>query len=303
LIKVIAIMLVNGVSLGSILLLSALGLSVTFGLMRVINMAHGEFLMIGAYTTFVVQNLFLAYLPQYAFDLYFPISLAASFFVSALFGIVLEAVVISKLYGREIDSLLATWGVSLLLRQAARSIFGAPNVNVIAPSFLNGVIRVGGAMMSIKRTFIIGLAAASLLIVWGLMYKSSFGSRMRACIQNRNMAQCLGIKVRLVDSMTFAIGSGIAGMAGCALTLLGSVGPTLGGNYLVDAFMVVVLGGVGRLKGAVFGAIVIGLCGTIIEFETTASIAKAAVLVLVIIFLQKKPQGFFTVRSRALDEV
>lgn len=298
----ITTMLVNGISLSSILLLSALGLSVTFGLMRVINMAHGEFLMIGAYTTFAVQNLFLAYVPKELFDLYFPAALIASFFVSAFIGIVLEAAVISRLYGREIDSLLATWGVSLVLQQAARSIFGAPNVNITAPSFLNGVVHLGGTVLSVKRIFIILLAAACLLIVWRIMYRLPFGSQMRACIENRNMAGCLGIRVRRVDRLTFAMGSGIAGLAGCALTLLGSVGPTLGGNYLVDAFMVVVLGGVGRLAGAVIGAAIIGVSNTVIEFGTGASIAKALVLVLVIVFLQKKPQGLFSIRSRALDE-
>ena len=182
-------MMVNGISLSSILLLSALGLSVTFGLMRVINMAHGEFLMIGAYTTFMVQNLFLAHVPKELFDLYFPVALIASFVVSAFIGIALEAAVISRLYGREIDSLLATWGVSLVLQQAARSIFGAPNVNITAPSFLNGVVHLGGAVLSIKRIFIL-LAAVCLLIVWFIMYRLPFGSQMRACIQNRDMAGC-----------------------------------------------------------------------------------------------------------------
>lgn len=294
--------LFNGLSLSSILLLAALGLSITFGLMRVINMAHGEFIMIGAYSTFLVQNFFIAFLPKGAFDFYFPAAIIVSFFVAALFGAVLEQLVIKRLYGRETDSLLATWGVSLVLQQLARSIFGAPNVNVSAPSFLNGNFEVAGVIMTYKRLFIIVLVALCLALMYILMYKTSYGKRVRATMQNRSMAQCLGIRTNRIDTLTFAIGSGLAGVAGCALCLLGSVGPSLGQNYIVDTFMVVVLGGVGRLAGSIAGALLIGMSNAAIQFGTSANIAKAIVLFLVIMFLQKKPQGLFTIHTRSLDE-
>lgn len=292
----------NGLSLSSILLLAALGLSITFGLMRVINMAHGEFIMIGAYTTYLVQNFFKAFLPESLFDLYFPIAIIVSFAVAFGFGILLEQLVIKRLYGRETDSLLATWGVSLVLMQLARSIFGAPNVNVSSPSFLNGNLQVLGVIMTYKRLFIIALVILCMVGMYILMYKSNYGKKVRATMQNRPMAQCLGIRTNKIDSYTFAIGSGLAGIAGCALCLLGSVGPSLGQNYIVDTFMVVVLGGVGRLAGSVAGALLIGISSSIFQFSLSANIAKALVLFLVILFLQKKPQGLFTIHSRALDE-
>jgi len=294
--------LFNGISLSSILLLAALGLSITFGLMRVINMAHGEFIMIGAYSTFLVQNFFIRFLPASAFDLYYPVAILVSFFVSAGFGAALEQLVIKRLYGRETDSLLATWGVSLVLQQLARSIFGAPNVNVSAPSILNGNFEVAGVIMTYKRLFIIVLVAFCLLLMYLLMYKTSYGKKVRATMQNRSMAQCLGIHTNRIDTLTFAIGSGLAGVAGAALCLLGPVGSSLGQNYIVDTFMVVVLGGVGKLAGSIAGALLIGMSNAAIQFGTSANIAKAIVLFLVIMFLQKRPQGLFTIRSRSLDE-
>ena len=294
--------LFNGISLSSILLIAALGLSITFGLMRVINMAHGEFIMIGSYTTYLVQLLFIRFIPSSLFDIYYPIAIFASFGVCYLFGILLERFVIKRLYGRETDSLLATWGISLVLMQLARSIFGAPNVNVSSPSFLNGNITVFNVVMTYKRIFIILLVALCMLGMYFLMYKSKFGTMVRATMQNRKMAQCLGIDTNKIDSITFGIGSGLAGIAGCALCLLGSVGPTLGQNYIVDTFMVVVLGGVGRLAGTIAGALLIGISSSVIQFGTSSNIAKALVLLLVIIFLQKKPQGLFSIHSRALDE-
>lgn len=294
--------LFNGISLSSILLLAALGLSITFGLMRVINMAHGEFIMIGAYSTFLVQNFFIRFLPASAFDLYYPVAILVSFFVSAGFGAVLEQLVIKRLYGRETDSLLATWGVSLVLQQLARSVFGAPNVNVSAPSVLNGNFEVAGVIMTYKRLFIILLVAFCLLLMYLLMYKTSYGKKVRATMQNRSMAQCLGIHTNRIDTLTFAIGSGLAGVAGAALCLLGPVGSSLGQNYIVDTFMVVVLGGVGKLAGSIAGALLIGMSNAAIQFGTSANIAKAIVLFLVIMFLQKRPQGLFTIRSRSLDE-
>lgn len=294
--------LFNGISLSSILLLAALGLSITFGLMRVINMAHGEFIMIGAYSTFLVQNFFIRFLPASAFDLYYPVAILVSFFVSAGFGAALEQLVIKRLYGRETDSLLATWGVSLVLQQLARTIFGAPNVNVSAPSILNGNFEVAGVIMTYKRLFIILLVAFCLLLMYLLMYKTSYGKKVRATMQNRSMAQCLGIHTNRIDTLTFAIGSGLAGVAGAALCLLGPVGSSLGQNYIVDTFMVVVLGGVGKLAGSIAGALLIGMSNAAIQFGTSANIAKAIVLFLVIMFLQKRPQGLFTIRSRSLDE-
>lgn len=294
--------LFNGISLSSILLLAALGLSITFGLMRVINMAHGEFIMIGAYSTFLVQNFFIRFLPASAFDLYYPVAILVSFFVSAGFGAALEQLVIKRLYGRETDSLLATWGVSLVLQQLARSVFGAPNVNVSAPSVLNGNFEVAGVIMTYKRLFIILLVAFCLLLMYILMYKTSYGKKVRATMQNRSMAQCLGIHTNRIDTLTFAIGSGLAGVAGAALCLLGPVGSSLGQNYIVDTFMVVVLGGVGKLAGSIAGALLIGMSNAAIQFGTSANIAKAIVLFLVIMFLQKRPQGLFTIRSRSLDE-
>ena len=290
--------LFNGLSLSSILLIAALGLAITFGLMGIINMAHGEFIMIGAYTTYVVQGLLMPAMG----DAYYFVAIILSFCVAAIFGMLLEVIVIRRLYGRPTDSLLATWGVSLILQQLARSIFGAPNVNVIAPSFLGGSITLLGVDMSFKRLFIIALVLFCLLAVWAFLYHTNFGRKMRACIQNREMAQCLGIRSKKIDCLTFALGGGLAGIAGCALTLLGSIGPTLGQNYIVDTFMVVVLGGVGKLIGSIAGALIIGIAGTTFEFLSTASIAKAAVLFLVILFLQKKTQGLFALRSRALDD-
>ena len=274
--------LFNGISLSSILLLASLGLSITFGLMRVINMAHGEFIMIGAYTTYLVQNFFIRFLPKAAFDLYYPIAIVLSFCVAALFGMLLERLVIKRLYGRETDSLLATWGVSLFLQQLARSVFGAPNVNVSAPSILNGNLEIAGVVMTYKRIFIIVLVALCLAFMYILMYRTPYGKKVRATMQNRSMAQCLGIRTNRIDTLTFAIGSGLAGIAGCALCLLGSVGSTLGQNYIVDTFMVVVLGGVGRLAGSIAGALLIGMSNAAIQFGTSANIAKALVLFLVI---------------------
>lgn len=297
----IATMLFNGISTSSILLLTALGLAITFGLMRVINMAHGEFIMIGAYTTYIVQNIFSENLPESMFDAYYIVSLFVSFLVAFLIGIVLERLVISRLYGREIDSLLATWGVSLVLQQAARSIFGAQPVNVKAPSFLQGGIG-GAASFSYVRLFIILVMFICLAGIWILMYRTKFGAKMRATMQNRSMAQCMGINTKVIDCVTFGIGSGLAGVAGCSISLLFSIDSTLGTKYIVDTFMVVVLGGVGKLIGTFTGAGIIGLSNVGLETATSASIAKFLVLIIVIVFLQWKPQGLFAIKSRSLDE-
>ena len=294
--------LFNGLSLSSIILLTSLGLAITFGLMRVINMAHGEFVMIGAYMTYVTQQLFSAFLPSSMRDWYYIAALPLAFAATFLLGAVLEKLVISRLYGREIDSLLATWGISLILQQAARSIFGAQGVNVNAPKFLSGGLTVAGCTFSYNRLFILGLVLVCLGGVGLLMYRTAFGRQVRAVMQNRPMAQCMGINSRRVDSLTFSLGSGLAGLAGCSLALLGSIDATVGQNYIVNSFMAVVLGGVGRLLGTVVGSTAFGGASIFAENYTSATIAKAIVLLLVIVFLQKRPQGLFTIRSRSLDD-
>lgn len=294
--------LFNGISVSSILLLIALGLAITFGLMNVINMAHGELIMIGAYATYVTQNLFLSYLPKEAFGWYFAAAIPISFLVAFTFGLLMEFTLIRFLYGRPLDSLLATWGVALALQQIARMVFGAPNVAVTSPAWLNGGFALmDGVVLPYKRLFIIGLVAVTLLIMFVYIYRSHSGRKMRAVMQNRDMAACLGISTRRVDMTTFAIGSGIAGIAGCALTLMGPIGPALGTYYIVDAFMVVVLGGVGKLIGTVFGALGIGMAGTMFEFWTTASLGKVLVFVCIVAFLQWRPKGLVAMRTRSLD--
>ncbi len=294
--------LFNGLSLSSIILLTSLGLAITFGLMRVINMAHGEFLMIGAYTTYCVQEFFTKLFPSSIHDVYYIVAIPVAFIVAFVFGSMLERFVISKLYGREIDSLLATWGISLILQQAARSIFGTQGVNVNSPSFLQGGITIGGCTFSLNRIFIIGLVLLCLIGVWLVMYKSNFGKQMRAVMQNRAMAQCMGINSKKVDNITFAIGSGLAGIAGCSVALLGSIDSTVGQSYIVNSFMTVVLGGVGKLAGTVLGSAIIGFSSIFTENYTSSTIAKAIVLLIVIVFLQKRPQGLFVIKSRNLDE-
>ena len=293
----------NGISVSSIFLLASLGLAITFGLMGVINMAHGEFIMIGAYTAYVIQNLFRAYLPAGVFDAYVFVAIAASFLTAALFGAVLERLVICRLYGRTEDSLLVTWGVSLVLQQLARSIFGAPNVGVDAPSFMEKSLRVTSTLaFPLKRIFIVAIAVIWLGGVYGLMYKSREGRNIRAVMQNRNMAACLGVNTKRIDCATFAAGSGLAGLAGCALTWIGTIGPTLGTNYIVDTFMTVVVGGAGSILGTVFGSAFIGVGETTFEFFTNASVGKVLIFACIILLLQFKPKGIFAVRNRALED-
>ncbi|MWC30143.1 urea ABC transporter permease subunit UrtB [Paenibacillus sp. MMS18-CY102] len=294
--------LFNGLSVSSILLLIALGLAITFGLMNVINMAHGELIMIGAYATYVTQNIFKSALPDSLFNWYFVLAIPVSFGIAFLFGLLLEASLIRHLYGRPLDSLLATWGVGLALQQLARSIFGAPNVGVTSPTWLDGGVTImAGVVLPYKRLFIIGLVIICLFAMYLYIYRSHAGRNMRAVMQNRDMAACLGISTRRVDAMTFAIGSGIAGIAGCALTLIGPIGPSLGTYYIVDAFMVVVLGGVGKLVGTLFGALGIGMTNTMFEYWTNASLGKVLVFICIVAFLQWRPKGFVAMRSRSLD--
>lgn len=294
--------LFNGISVSSIYMLAALGLAITFGLMKVINMAHGEFIMIGAYVTYVIQNIFLSYVDKSLFGLYFVAAIPVAFVIAGAMGFVLETLVIKHLYGRPLDSMLATWGISLILQQLARSIFGAPNVDVKSPAWLDGALLLTqGVQLPYKRLFIIALVIVCIIGMFVLLYKSKYGIWIRAVMQNREMAASLGINTRLVDAYTFAVGSGIAGIAGCALTLLGSIGSTLGTYYIVDTFMVVVLGGVGTLLGTVAGGLVIGTANTTFEFFTNTSVGKVLVFTLVIMFLQWRPKGLFTINSRSLD--
>jgi urea transport system permease protein len=295
----IILQLFNGLSLGSILLLVALGLTFAFGLMNVINMAHGEFMMVGAYVAFVFQQTLAAVLGGVEVGLWFLLAIPAAFLVAALLGAVMETTLVRRLYGRPLDTLLATWGMGLVLQQAARSIFGAPNVNVTSPAWLNGGVDIGaGLLLPYKRIFIIGLVILAVILVYLLLYRTAAGRRLRAVMQNREMAACLGVSASRVDMLTFALGTGLAGVAGCALTLIGPVGPSLGTFYIVDAFMVVVLGGVGRLPGAIWAALLIGITNTLLELGTTATVGKVLVLLLIIAFLQWKPQGLAALQTR-----
>jgi urea transport system permease protein len=292
----------NGISISSILLLMALGLAITFGLMKIINMAHGEMMMAGAYATYMVQHVFsLGWLSNYQ-SLYFIVALPFAFAVSALLGYTIEVTLIRKLYDRPLDSLLATWGVSLILQQLARNLFGAPNVAVVAPKWLDGGLTVmKNLVLPYNRLFIIGLVVACLFGIFLYLGHTRQGRRMRAVMQNRQMAACLGISTRRIDSWTFAFGSGLAGVAGSALTLLGPIGPSIGTHYIVDAFMVVVAGGVGTLLGSVAGALGIGLSNTIFEFLTSPSMGKVLIFTLIIGFLQWRPSGLFPLKTRSLD--
>jgi urea transport system permease protein len=290
--------LFNGLSLSSILLLIALGLSITFGIMGLINFAHGEFLMIGAYVAYVMQKFVFAGHTGLSFLVSLPAAFAAAFII----GLVVERALVRFLYGRPYESILATWGLSLILQQGARNIFGANNVDVSAPLWLQGGVRLlAGFQLPYSRIFILSLAVAAILGMYFYVNYSVSGRRMRAVMQNRDMSACMGVNTRKVDSLTFAIGSGIAGIAGCAVSLLGSIGPSTGQNYIVDAFMVVVLGGVGNLAGTIAGALMIGLTNPLFEYVTTSSMGKVIVFTLVIVFLQWKPSGLFSLKTRALD--
>ncbi len=377
--------LFNGLAIGSVLVLAALGLAVVFGLMGVINMAHGELMMLGAYTTFVVQNLFKNGPLETLFPVYILVAIPAAFVVSGLAGLLLEKTVIRRLYGRPLETLLATWGVSLILQQFVRSVssafaiglvlavvlgvlfprlspaslwrqrwtplvgvgswivsgligiavasllggvrvldqpwFSARNIDVTAPIWLRGSLDLGALNMPTARLFIIALTAASLAAVMWFLQKSVWGIRIRAVTQNRSMSDCLGIPTETVDALTFLVGSGLAGVAGVAVTLLGSVGPNLGGNYIVDCFMVVVLGGVGKLLGTVVAALGIGVLSYVIgsgslllvwpampaglnelvTFFATTSMAKVLVFALIVVFLQFRPAGLFPPKGRLVE--
>jgi urea transport system permease protein len=291
----------SGISLGSILLLVALGLAITYGLMGVINMAHGELMMIGAYATYVVQGLFRKYLPG-SFDWYLVAAVPVAFLTSAAVGAILERGIIRFLYGRPLETLLATWGISLALQQLVRSIFGAQNVGVENPSWMSGGVALMGNLQLPWNRIVIVAFAAAVLIGMGLMIsRTRLGLFVRGVTQNRPIASCMGVNTARVDTYAFALGSGIAGLAGCALSQVGNVGPDLGQAYIVDAFMVVVLGGVGQLAGTVYAALGLGILNKFIEGWAGAVLAKIAVLVLIIVFIQKRPQGLFAVKGRSAE--
>jgi len=293
--------LFTGASLGSILLLVALGLAITYGLMGVINMAHGELMMIGAYATYVVQALFRHYLPG-AFDAYLAVAIPVAFITSALVGAVMERSVLKHLYGRPLETLLATWGISLVLMQGVRSLFGAQNVGVENPSWMSGSLQLlPNLQLPWNRVLIIVFAASVLVGMALLIGKTRLGLFVRGVTQNRPMASCMGVNTARIDTYAFALGSGIAGLAGCALSQVGNVGPDLGQSYIVDSFMVVVLGGVGQLAGTVYAALGLGLANKLLEGLTGAVLAKIAVLVFIIIFIQKRPQGIFAMKGRSAE--
>ncbi|PKO79799.1 MAG: urea ABC transporter permease subunit UrtB [Betaproteobacteria bacterium HGW-Betaproteobacteria-13] len=291
----------SGLSLGSILLLAALGLAITYGVMGIINMAHGELLMVGAYATFMVQGLFRNYLPAYV-DWYVVAAVPAAFFAAALVGVAMERLVLRHLYGRPLESLLATWGLSLVLIQAARVIFGPQNLELANPSWMSGGIELAaGVVLPFNRIVIIGFAGFVLVLIWLMMQKTRLGMFVRAVTQNRPMAGCVGVPTARVDTLAFAIGSGVAGLGGLALSQIANVGPAMGTGYIVDAFMVVVLGGVGQLAGAVWAALGLGIVAKFLEGWAGAVIAKILVLVFIIIFIQKRPQGIFALKGRFAD--
>ncbi|SEO75640.1 urea ABC transporter permease subunit UrtB [Trujillonella endophytica] len=283
-----------GLSLGSVLLLIALGLTLTFGQMGVINMAHGEFLMAGAYTTYVVQQV------VGGAGLSLLIALPLAFLVGGLLGVLLETTLISRLYSRPLDTLLVTWGVALVLQQLARDVFGAPAVEVRTPEWLKGNVDLFGAPFTKGRLFILGLALTAVLVLGVVLRYTALGRRIRAVVQSRGLAETSGIDTRATDRLTFFIGSGLAGIAGVALTLIASTQPYMGQTYIVDAFLVVVAGGVGRVRGAVLMAFGLGVLQATFAYSQSVSTAKVLLLICVIAFLQVRPQGLFSVKSRSL---
>lgn len=290
-----------GASLGSVLLITALGLAITFGVMGVINMAHGEVLMLGAYTTYVVQRLFEQHAPGY-FDLYLIAAIPAAFLVCFAIGILLERTVIRFLYGRPLETLLATWGLSLVIIQSMRLAFGAQNVAVKNPAFLSGGWEaMQGIVIPYTRLSIIAFVFLVVAFVWFLTTRTELGLRMRAVAQNRSMAACMGIPTGRVDMWTFGIGSGLAGLGGVALSQFANVGPELGQQYIIDSFMVVVLGGVGEIAGTVLAAFGVGFVNKLLEPIAGAVYGKILVLAIVILFIQKRPQGIFALKGRAAE--
>jgi len=293
--------LFTGLSLGSVLLLAAIGLAITFGVMGVINMAHGEMVMIGAYTTFVVQEVFRSAFPQ-SFDLSLAVAIPMAFLVAGAFGVAIERGVIRYLYGRPLETLLATWGISLILQQMVRTIFGPTNKEVGNPSWMSGAIELdGGVLLTYNRIWIIVFSLMVVAMLALILKKTALGLQMRAVTQNRRMANSMGIRTGRVDAMTFGLGSGIAGMGGVALSQIDNVSPNLGQAYIVDSFMVVVFGGVGNLLGTLLGATSLGIANKFLEAWSGAVLAKILILVAVILFIQKRPSGLFALKGRAAE--
>jgi urea transport system permease protein len=289
-----------GLSLGSVLLLAAIGLAITFGVMGVINMAHGEMVMLGAYVTFVVQEIIRDNNPA-LFDYSLVIAVPLSFVVAGAIGIVIERTIIRFLYGRPLETLLATWGLSLILQQAVRTAFGPNNREVGNPSWMSGAFDLGGITITYNRLWIICFALAVFVALLALLRFTRFGLEMRAVTQNRPMAASMGIRTSRVDALTFGLGSGIAGMAGVALSQIDNVSPNLGQGYIIDSFMVVVFGGVGNLWGTLVGSFVLGIANKFLEPYAGAVLGKIAILVLIILFIQKRPRGLFALKGRAVE--
>jgi urea transport system permease protein len=289
-----------GISLGSVLLLAAIGLAITFGVMGVINMAHGEMVMLGAYTTFVVQDVIRASFPG-LFDWSLPIALPLAFLVAGGVGLVIERGLIRFLYGRPLETLLATWGVSLMLQQGVRSIFGPTNRQVGNPSWMSGSFDLGQMAITWNRLWIVVFALAVFLALLYVFNRAPWGLQMRAVVQNRRMAASMGIRTPWIDALTFALGSGIAGIAGVALSQVDNVSPDLGQGYIIDSFMVVVFGGVGNLWGTLVGALSLGVLNKFLEPYAGAVLGKILVLVLIILFIQKRPRGLFALKGRAVE--
>ncbi len=289
-----------GISLGSVLLLAAIGLAITFGVMGVINMAHGEMVMLGAYTTYLVQEAFRAHAPAW-FDWSVAVSIPAAFLVAGAVGVAIERGIIRFLYGRPLETLLATFGVSLILQQTVRTIFGPTNREVGVPGFMTGAVDVFGLSITWGRLWIVGFSFALFLFLLFVLRKTAFGLKTRAVTQNRRMAAAMGIRTPWVDAMTFGLGSGIAGIAGVALSQIDNVSPNLGQGYIIDSFLVVVFGGVGSLWGTLVAALTLGVANKLAEPYLGAVLAKIALLIFIILFIQKRPRGLFALKGRAVE--
>ncbi len=289
-----------GLSLGSVLLLAAIGLAITFGVMGVINMAHGEMVMLGAYTTFVVQDVIRTSYPQ-LFEVSLLISIPLAFLVAGAVGVAIERGIIRWLYGRPLETLLATWGISLALQQTVRSIFGPTNQEVGTPDFMSGAFEIGQMTITYNRLYILIFALVVLAALMLVMKRTPYGLQMRAVTQNRSMAGAMGIRTDWVDALTFGLGSGIAGIAGVALSQIDNVSPNLGQSYIIDSFMVVVFGGVDNLWGTLVGAMTLGVANKFLEPYAGAVLGKIVVLVFIILFIQKKPRGMFALKGRAVE--
>jgi len=289
-----------GISLGSVLLLAAIGLAITFGTMGVINMAHGEMVMLGAYTTFMVQELVRTYAPG-LFEASLFIALPLAFLVAGTVGILIERLVIRFLYGRPLETLLATWGLSLILQQAVRTLFGPTNREVGTPAWMSGVLEIGGLSLTYNRIAIVVFAVAVFAILQLVLRYTSLGLQVRAVTQNRRMAGSMGIKTNRVDALAFGLGSGVAGIAGVALSQIDNVSPNLGQSYIIDSFMVVVFGGVGNLWGTLVGAMTLGIANKLLEPYAGAVLGKIVLLIGIILFIQRRPRGLFALKGRAVE--